>query len=254
MQLREREALGLGWVIQNESQSGFCWNESSAVGQAALLRQGFPRGEPQEWPSLMTAEGNYRAVQQTVHARLKKKPGFKGSPLISANAQPGREEIPEGGGTPAVKAGTCKRLSSWSRQERSWWPTPGLKQALFLSNTPGLRVPLIPLMPQINNKGLLAAEKLLKTSTGQADPGHSLLFQHFHFLCRAHRYSGNAALNFSRALLQMAFSLHSQLPTPELGSFWKGHCCVEWAVASITCEWYRLGEHQFKFSPTANME
>lgn len=67
MQLREREALGLGWVIQNESQSGICWNEISAVGQAALLRQGFPRGEPQEWPSLMHAEGNYWAVQQTSH-------------------------------------------------------------------------------------------------------------------------------------------------------------------------------------------
>lgn len=67
-------------------------------------------------------------------------------------------------------------------------------------------------MPQINNKRFPAAEKLLKTSTGQEAPGHSQLFQHFHFLCKGHAYFGNAALNFSRALLQMAFSLRTALP------------------------------------------
>lgn len=105
-----------------------------------------------------------------------------------------------------MKVGNCERLSLWSRQERSKWPTPFLKQALLLlCKTQRHRVP-IPLMPQINDKRFLAAEKLLKTSTGQAAPGHSQLFQHLHFLCKGYRYSGNAALNFSRPLLQMAFS------------------------------------------------
>lgn len=70
MQLQEREALGLGWVFQNESQSCICCTENSAVGQAPLPRQGFPWGEPQEWPSLMYAEDNYWAIQltpRTVH-------------------------------------------------------------------------------------------------------------------------------------------------------------------------------------------
>lgn len=80
---------------------------------------------------------------------------------MTVNAQPGSKEIPEGGGNLAVKVGACKRLSSWSRQERSWSPTPCLKQCLLLSKTWGLRGP-IPLMPQINNKRFLAAEKLLK--------------------------------------------------------------------------------------------
>lgn len=59
MQLQEREALELGWVFQNESQSGICCNASSAVGQAPPVGQGFPRGEPEEWPSLMHAVDNY---------------------------------------------------------------------------------------------------------------------------------------------------------------------------------------------------
>lgn len=80
MQLREREALGLGWVIQNESQSGICWNESSAVGQAALLGQGFPRGEPREWPSFNAYRRKLLSRSaDTMYARSKKKPGFKGS-------------------------------------------------------------------------------------------------------------------------------------------------------------------------------
>lgn len=72
-----------------------------------------------------------------------------------------------------------------------------LRQALLLSKTQwGRRAP-IPLMPQINKNRLPTAEKLLKTSTGEEAPGRSLLFQHLHRLCKGHRYSGNAELNFS---------------------------------------------------------
>lgn len=72
-------------------------------------------------------------------------------------------------------------------------------------------------MPQINSRE--AVENKHRTSSSR--PFYSLLFQHFHFLCKAHRYSRNAALNFSNALIQMAFSLHSQLPPMSWEAFKK---------------------------------
>lgn len=73
MQLQRKEALRLGWVFQNESQGSICCNKNSAVGQAPLLKQGFPWGEPQEWPSLMEAKDNYWAIQQMPHTLYQKR-------------------------------------------------------------------------------------------------------------------------------------------------------------------------------------
>lgn len=71
-----REALRLGWVLQNESPSGICCNENSAVGLTPLLRQSFPWGEPQEWPSLMQ-KTTIEPFSRCHACYIKKKPQFK---------------------------------------------------------------------------------------------------------------------------------------------------------------------------------
>lgn len=100
MQLQEREALRLGWVFQNESQSGVCCNENSAVGQAPLLRQGFPRGQPQECMFIQFNVCRRQLLSHSAdatHATSKKKPGFKGThgsmPTPSQAAQKYQQEL-----------------------------------------------------------------------------------------------------------------------------------------------------------------